>query len=265
MQRFIKALAAASSALLVLAACSPQLGSQQPTSSASGAGSPSATVTGTPAAPTPSNVSSTPPAAPGTQASNTQAPSTAAAKWTTFKTADGTMVFDVPAAWTVKDPAGELAEGGGAFAEVRNQAGKVMATLRTNMATGSTCTERYPYEVLDSVDIPALAQGGVVPQFVFETRGNAATPGMYHTPAAGYGITSGPAPSGPDACPIFQFFRWPPNAAMFSASYDPENNATPGDPSLPYLERARKYRDTAEYADIKQMITSLRPVAGGRY
>ncbi|MDQ0662859.1 hypothetical protein QFZ35_001357 [Arthrobacter ulcerisalmonis] len=169
------------------------------------------------------------------------------------------MAFDLPAAWHVKDPAGELAEGGGAFAEVRNQAGKVMATLRTNMATGSTCTERYPYEVLDSAGIPVLVQGGVVPQFVFETRGNAATPGLYSTPAAGYGITSGPAASGPDACPIFQFFRWPPNAAMFGASYDPDNNATPGDPSLPYLELARKYRDTAEYADIKKMITSLRP------
>lgn len=170
------------------------------------------------------------------------------------------MAFDLPAAWSVKDPAGELAEGGGAFAEVRNQAGKVMATLRTNMATGSTCTERYPYEVLDRADIPVLVQGGVVPQFVFETRANAAAPGMYRTPAAGYGITSGPPPSGPDACPIFQFFRWPPNAAMFGASYDPEINATPGDQSLPYLELARKYRDTAEYADIKRMITSLRPV-----
>ena len=172
------------------------------------------------------------------------------------------MAFDVPAAWSVKDPAGELAEGGGAFAEVRNRAGKVMATLRTNMATGSTCTERYPYEVLDSVDIPALAQGSVVPEFIFETRGNAAAPGPPNTPAAGYGITSGPVPGGPGACPIFQFFRWPPNAAMFGASYDPSNNAAPGDPSLPYLEQARKYRDTAEYADIKRMITSLRPAGG---
>ncbi len=170
------------------------------------------------------------------------------------------MAFDLPADWRVKDPAGELAEGGGAFAEVRNQAGKFMATLRTNMATGSTCTERYPYEILDTVDVPALVQGGVVPEFVFESRANAQTPGLYSTPAAGYGITSGPAASGPDACPIFQFFRWPPNAAMFGASYDPNNNATPGDQSLPYLELARKYRGTAEYSDIRKMITSLRPV-----
>lgn len=243
---------------LALAGCSPQPGSPPPQSSSAAASTP-ATATSPPTAPSPSGAPSLPPsAATGSTAPGSTAPG--AAEWTTFTTADGTMAFDVPATWSVKDPAGELAEGGGAFAEVRNQAGKVMATLRTNMATGSTCTERYPYEILDAADIPALVQGGTVPQFLFETRGNATTPGLYKTPAAGYGITSGPAPSGPDTCPIFQFFRWPPNAAMFGASYDPALNATPGDPTLPYLELARKYRETAEYADIKRMITSLRPV-----
>jgi len=171
------------------------------------------------------------------------------------------MVFDLPAAWSVKDPAGELAEGGGAYAEVRNKGGRVMATLRTNMAIGSSCTQKYPYEVLDTADLPALAQDGVVPQFAFETRGYAGTPGPPGVQAAGYGITSGPMPSGPEACPILHFFRWPPNSAMFGAFYDPANNATPGDPSLPYPELAKKYRETAEYADIREMITSLRPVA----
>lgn len=170
------------------------------------------------------------------------------------------MAFDLPVTWSVKDPAGELAEGGGAFAEVRNQAGKVMATLRTNMAIGSSCTQKYPYEVLDTADVPALVQGGTVPQFVFETRGNAGPAGPPGNQAAGYGITSGPAPTGPTACPILHFFRWPPNSAMFGAFYDPGNNTTPGDPSLSYQDLAKKYRETAEYADIKKMITSLRPV-----
>ncbi|WP_240472000.1 hypothetical protein [Pseudarthrobacter phenanthrenivorans] len=230
-----------------LAGCTPQPETGQPAPSSPGTAT--APMTPTPTPP-PSQV---PSPAPVTEAGNP------AAAWTTFTTADGTMAFDLPSAWRVKDPAGELAEGGGAFAEVRNQAGKVMATLRTNMATGSTCTERYPYDILDTADIPVLVQDGVVPQFVFETRKNSAARGTYRTPAAGYGITSGPAASGPDACPIFQFFRWPPNAAMFGASYDPGNNATPGDPSLPYLDLAKKYRDTAEYADIRRMITSLRP------
>ncbi|MEE2570502.1 hypothetical protein V1638_14025 [Pseudarthrobacter sp. J64] len=183
--------------------------------------------------------------------------------WTTFTTADGTLVFDVPAAWTVQDPAGELAEGGGAFAEVRNAADKPLATLRTNMATGSTCMEKYPYSVLETEELPALSQGGSVPRFIYETRGNAAQPGPADTPAAAYGITSGPLPAGDSACAIFQFFTWPPNAAMFGAFYNPENNQTPGDQSLPYLELAEKYADTPEYKDIKRMITSLRPVGDG--
>jgi hypothetical protein len=169
------------------------------------------------------------------------------------------LAFDHPAVWSVRDPAGELPEGGGAFAEVTNQAGKPLATLRTNMATGSTCLEKYPYSVLDSQELPALTQGGAAPRFVFETRGNSTAPGPANTPAAAYGIVSVPAPVGDSACAIFHFFTWPPNAAMFGASYNPENNQTPGDASLPYLEKAKKYSETAEYRNIKRMITSLRP------
>lgn len=185
--------------------------------------------------------------------------STESAAWTSYTTADGQLIFDLPAAWSVEDPAGELAEGGGAFAEITNPAGKPLATLRTNMATGSTCTDRYPYSVLDSQDLPALTLKGSTPRFVYETRGTAGVPGPADTPAAGYGITSSPPPSGDSACAIFHFFTWPPNAAMFGAFYDPANNETPGDASLPYLEKAKIYTETAEYRDIKRMITSLRP------
>ena len=48
---------------------------------------------------------------------------------------------------------------------------------------------------------------------------------------------------------------------MFGAFYNPENNETPGDASLPYLEKAKIYMETAEYRDIKRMITSLRPAS----
>ncbi|WP_242701425.1 hypothetical protein [Arthrobacter cavernae] len=166
----------------------------------------------------------------------------------------------VPAAWDVTDPAGELAEGGGTFAEITNAAGRPLATLRTNMATGSTCIDRYPYSVLESQELTALTQNGVAPRFVFETRGDATSPGPADTPAA-YGITSVPAPTGDSACYMFHFFTWPPNAAMFGAFYNPANNETPGDASLPYLEKAKLYMGTPEYRDIKRMITSLRPAS----
>ncbi|KSU76646.1 hypothetical protein GA0061083_2022 [Pseudarthrobacter enclensis] len=189
----------------------------------------------------------------------TAAPTPTKGALKTFTTADGQLAFDLPAAWTVRDPAGELPEGGGAFAEVANEAGRPLATLRTNMATGSTCTEKYPFAEFESQQLPALVQSGTVPRYVFETRGNSSTPGPSDTPAAAYGITVMPAPSGNTACPIFHFFTWPPTAAMFGAFYNPENNKTPGADGLPYLEQARKYMDTTEYQNIRRMITSLRP------
>ncbi|CAN7145934.1 hypothetical protein LJR013_000006 [Pseudarthrobacter oxydans] len=181
------------------------------------------------------------------------------ASWTTYTTAAGDLAFDLPSTWNITDPAGELAEGGGAFAEVTSEDGRLLATLRTNMATGSTCTERYPYSVLESQDLPQLAQYGTVPRYTFETRGNDAAAGPPDTPAAAYGITTAPLPEGDSACYMFHFFNWPPNAATFGAFYNPELNLTPGDPSLPYMEKAKLYAGTPEYADIKRMITSLRP------
>lgn len=225
---------------LLLAGCAPQSGP-----ASNGSPPPTATVT----------VAET--------ATRAPVPSeTGDSSWATFTTADGTLAFDHPAGWTVQDPAGELAEGGGAFAEVRNEAGKPLATLRTNMATGSTCMEKYPYQVLETEELPALAREGMVPRFIYETRGTATEPGPEGTPAAAYGITSGPPSAGDAACAIFQFFTWPPNAAMFGAFYNPENNQTPGDQSLPYLELAKNYAETPEFQDIKRMITSLQPVGG---
>lgn len=225
-------------------------------------GTPTSTL---PVGTTPSGIkSASPPAAsPSTAVPSTAVTSTTAprASLKTFTTADGQLVFDYPEAWSVRDPAGELPEGGGAFAEVTNKAGKPLATLRTNMATGSTCQEKYPYEVLELQELPALARNGANPRFVFETRGDAEAAGPAETPAAAYGITTVPAATGDSACPIFHFFTWPPTAAMFGAFFNPDNNVVPGAAGLPYLEQARKYLDTTEYQDIRRMITSLRPAA----
>jgi hypothetical protein len=240
--------------VVILAGCGPQAGQPAPTSA-----SPSDLATSATATEPPPATSTEPPTATGTpNAPGTTTPSPA---WTTYTTADGKLAFDLPSGWSVKDPAGELAEGGGAFAEISNQAGKPLATLRTNMATGSTCTERYPYSILESQELAALTQDGVTPRYVFETRGDRTNPGPADTPAAAYGITSVPAPTGDSACPIFHFFTWPPNATMFGAFYNPVNNETPGDASAPYLEKARTYAGTPEYQDIKRMITSLRPTS----
>lgn len=225
---------------LLLAGCGPEASPPTPTGSPGGAAT--SAVTSTPAV---------------TSSATGTAP--ASESWKSFTTSDGELTFDHPAAWSVRDPAGDLPEGGGAFAEVTNAAGRPLATLRTNMATGSTCMERYPYEVLESQELPALAQNGAAPRYVFETRGNDAAPGPAETPAAAYGITTMQPPTGDSTCAIFHFFTWPPTAAMFGAFFSPENNVTAGAESLPYLEQAKKYAQTQEYRDIKRMITSLRP------
>ncbi len=235
---------------VALAGCGPQAGPPTTPPQTSAAPGPSAS---SPPAPAPPSATTTttapPPATPSKKA------------WTTFTTADGQLAFDHPSGWSVQDPAGELPSGGGTFAEVSNEAGRPLATLRTNMATGSTCTEKYPYSEFESQELPALAQNGAVPRFVFETRGDAAAPGPADTPAAAYGLTSVPAPTGGKACPIFHFFTWPPTAAMFGAFYTPDKNRTPGGESLTYLEKARKYMETTEYQNIRRMITSLRPAS----
>ncbi|ADX74620.1 hypothetical protein Asphe3_35190 [Pseudarthrobacter phenanthrenivorans Sphe3] len=235
--------------LSLLTACGGPASQPQPSPSNASPSSAAATATE-------STTAAASPSAPGTSPAT---PPPSASSWTTYTTAAGDLSFDLPSTWNIKDPAGELAEGGGAFAEVTSEDGRLLATLRTNMATGSTCTEKYPYSVIESQDLPQLKQDDRMPRYTFETRGNTDIPGPPETPAAAYGITIAAPPEGDTTCYIFHFFTWPPNAAMFGGFYNPELNLTPGDPSLPYLEKAKLYAQTPEYRDIKRMITSLRP------
>ena len=189
-----------------------------------------------------------PPSAPGT-------PAPTAADWQSLKTPDGKLEFDHPAEWTVKDRGAEAAPGG-VFLEVLNAGGKSLATLKTNVAPGAECTQRIPYQVLDLVQVPALAQQGVTPHFDFELRLYPAEKDPTKANVMAYGISSAPKPSGPDACPIFQFFTWPPSGASFGGVYNPFDT-TPG--NEPFVDTPEAYLETSEYQDIRKMITSLRP------
>ncbi len=221
---------------------------------------------GAPAGPGPTSPSmpSVPPltSAPGaSDVPPTEAPSTpatpdpTAADWKTVKTADGQLEFDHPAEWTVKDRGAEAAPGG-VFLEVLTAESKSLATLRTNVVTGSECTQRIPYSVLDLVPVPALVQQGVTPHFIFELRLYPAEKDPMKANVMAYGISSAPKPSGPDACPIFQFFTWPPSGASFGGVYNPFDTS-PG--NEPLVDTPEAYMETSEYEDIRKMITSLRP------
>ncbi len=186
------------------------------------------------------------------------------AGWETFTTSDGTLSFDYPSAWTVRDEAGKAALEG-EFVDVLNADGKQMAALRTNVVTGLVCTERVPFQIFDSEPMQALTEPGAAdrtaPRFVFEGRGDETALELSPPTIAAYGITAVPEPTDAVACPVFHLFLWPPSGALFGQAYNPEVNTTPGDPGLPYLEKAKLYAETAEYQDIRAMITSLRPAA----
>ncbi|WLQ04993.1 hypothetical protein [Arthrobacter oryzae] len=218
-------------------------------------------VTGT-AVPPSATAGAAPGEPPPSASSPSRLPSPTASGWKTFTTPDGDLTFDYPGEWTIKDPRGKSPLGG-AFAEVVNAAGKTMAVLETRIVTGSECVQKYPFAVLDSEPMAGLAEKGVAddnaPRFMFETRGDALAAARTAETIAAYGITMIPEEAGTLACPIFLLFRWPPSGAMFGAGYDPANNATPGNPSLPYWERAKLYAETGEYRNIRRMITSLRP------
>lgn len=204
---------------------------------------------GTPAA----TATATTTVSPTTTATPTDTP---AEGWTSYTTTDGELKFDLPATWTIKDPAGEVPVGGGVFIEVLSSEGKSMATLRTNMVTGAECTEKQSHSLLDSEPLPALAQSGETPRFVFEGRMDPSQSDPVKGIVLAYGITSAPEPTGPEACPIFHFFTWPPSGAMFGGVYDP---FVPIPGTGPEVDNPHAYMDTEEYKDIKKMITSLRP------
>ena len=116
----------------------------------------------------------------------------------------------------------------------------------------------------DSEPMVALTKSkntvGGAPRRVFEeSPGDDADPVATQSTIAAYGITMVPEESGDMACPMFHLFLWPPSGAFFGGTYNPEYNETPGDPALPYLEKAKLYASTPEYQDVRTMITSLRP------
>ena len=229
-----RAVSAAFCVAVLLAACTPT------SSQNSGTASPGSTPSASEPALTPSA---------GASPAESEEP-----EWNTFTTPDGGLMFDYPPDWTVQDRAREAAPGG-IFVDVLDAAGKSMATLRTNIATKAECTRKYPYALMDSEALPALAQKGAVPIFVFEGRDDRGSHPSKPAPLS-YGITSAPLPSGRSACPIFQFFEWPTGMAAFSGVY----NAVATTPGVtPDVNTPEAYTATEEYDAIRQTITSLRP------
>lgn len=219
-----------------------------PAASSSPASSPAATSTAASAAPS----ASTPQSAASGAASQAPA-SPAPAGWKSFTTGDGTLTFIYPEKWTINDAAPGA---NGAAVDVLTDYGKTIASLRTGVVTGAQCTEKMPFMQYDTAPVPALAQKGTVPRFVYEARTDRTATDPAKATMFAYGLTSEPEPTGTEACPMTHFFNWPPSGASFGGVYDPFDT-TPGGPM--HVDSPEVYKDTPEYQWAKQMIMSLRP------
>lgn len=210
----------------------------------------------TPAPPSaPATTTATPSSSASGDATTAPATSAPAPGLVTYTTSDGRLSFDHPGNWTVAENPGE-APVGGVSVVVNDAAGRQLASLQTNLVTGSVCAEGVPYSIIDSEPLPALAQPGGTPTFRFESRSNPLATDPVNMVTFAYGITSAPAPTGPEACPISHFFTWPPSGAAFGGIYDPFDTS-PGRPQ--HVDTPHAYAETEEYQKIRAMITSLRP------
>lgn len=233
---------AACFAVVLLAGCGSPAAA--PAASATSATTPSATSSAMP--------TTTPTAASQSPASTAPA-SAAPAGWKSFTTGDGMLTFDYPEKWTINDAAPGA---NGAAVDVLTDYGKTIASLRTGVVTGAQCTEKMPFMQYDTAPVPALAQNGTAPRFVYEARTDRAASDPAKATMFAYGLTSEPEPTGTEACPMTHFFNWPPSGATFGGVYDPFDT-TPGGPM--HVDSPEAYKDTTEYQWAKQMIMSLRP------
>ncbi|WP_294570497.1 hypothetical protein [uncultured Arthrobacter sp.] len=234
---------------VLLGACAPA--ASEPVSGPAPSAASSAPASSTPGSTPPSSTAPTS-TAPAETAPPTDPPT--APGWNTYTTLDGALAFDYPENWTVRPSEG--APPGGVAIEVVSDTGKPIANLRTNLVTGAECAQKSRYGVIESRPLPALAQAGSTPRFVFEIRSDPMQPDPQKGFSGAYGITSAPEPEGPTACPIAHFFTWPPSGAAFGGIYDPFDT-THGNP--PHADTPQVYAETEEFGKIRTMITSLRP------
>ncbi|MDQ1057852.1 hypothetical protein QFZ23_001753 [Arthrobacter globiformis] len=194
-------------------------------------------------------------------ATPTPTPTPAPATWTTFTDATGQATFEHPLGWTVSQTPQTIDGGSYNIVELKNAAGRTMATLRLvyDVAGGPVCPAPKPYQTLDSVvvDIPQKAaklrehpQGPSA--FVFRViQGDkvygslALTDGDLAPQTTTCGLYNGIL--GPDNVPIAQF-----GDTVWLTADGKDAPLTFGS-----LAEAKAYMGTQEYRDMKRMLISL--------
>ncbi|MFE4542458.1 hypothetical protein [Arthrobacter sp. NPDC056727] len=185
----------------------------------------------------------------------------AAVTWTTFTDATGQATFEHPLGWRVSQMPETIDGGAYNVVEVKNAAGKTLATLRLvyDAAGGPVCPDPKPYQTLDSVvvDIPQKpAKLKEHPQgpsaFVFRViQGDK----VYGSVA----LADGDLAPQPTTCGLYNGILGPDNVPFAQFGDTTWLTADGNDAPLTFnsVAEAKAYMGTQEYQDVKRMLISL--------
>lgn len=176
--------------------------------------------------------------------------------WPSYATSDGALAFDHPGNWTVEEvPPLANDPDGGVSVRVHDAGGGLVAQLDTGLIADLVCAdpdEDVQYTEYDSQPMPELdSVQGTDQRFVY--RSVAFSNAERGEPVATYAVISEIGDRG--QCGLFDFFTFTKSSGgRFAGKYPAEEVAA----GQSYLDAAAAYENSAEFSDVKRMLTSLR-------
>lgn len=220
-----------------------------------------------PAGPVAPTASEATPAVSPTPAASRTATSTptptrpAAAAWTSFTDGTGQATFEHPAGWTTSEAPQKTQLGAFNTVEVKNPAGKTMATLSLvyDGAGGPACPEPKPFSTLDSVVVDIPQKASKLREF---PRGPSAFVFRVIESDKVYGsmaLSDIPLDPGTVTCGMDNTILAPDNVpfAHFGDSLWLEASGRAAALTFDSVAEAKAYMQTQEYQDVKRMLVSL--------
>ncbi|MFJ7748782.1 hypothetical protein ACIQXM_02365 [Arthrobacter sp. NPDC097144] len=179
--------------------------------------------------------------------------------WPSYTTSDGALAFDHPGNWTVEEvPPLANDPAGGVSVRVHDAGGGLVAQLDTGLIADLICAdpdEDVQYTEYDSQQMPELDSAqGTDQRFVY--RSVAFSNPERGDPVATYAVISVISEIGDRGqCGLFDFFTFTESSGgRFAGQYPAEEVAA----GQSYVDAAADYANSAEFSDVKRMLTSLR-------
>lgn len=201
------------------------------------------------------------PAASRTAASTPTPTRPTAAAWTSFTDGTGQATFEHPPGWTVSEAPQKTQLGAFNTVEVKNPAGKTMATLSLvyDGAGGPACPEPKPFSTLDSVVLDIPQKASKLREF---PRGPSAFVFRVIESDKVYGsmaLSDIPLDPGTVTCGLDNTILAPDNVpfAHFGDSLWLEASGRAAALTFDSVAEAKAYMQTQEYQDVKRMLISL--------